>query len=226
MAPLRGPLHLYGQKALGETSPEESGAPKQGGMLPGALVPKQLPPIGPMPVRRSLSNLGPPILPPISEQKATPITSSDENVNSTSETDGGGTTSEGGGANRLETRPLRRPLPSQQSLPGIPRPPLLSRTPTQGTLPPITRQPTQTSLPPLPSMPMRRTSVDPFATPPPLLPRAPPTMSRPGSQASLMELRRPVLPSIPPIVREEDPVAITTEAEIHTSDDNNTTTTD
>lgn len=204
LGPIKGPLHLYGQKALGDTSPEGKPTLQK---LPAVLLPKQLPPVGHIPpLRRSLSGLAPPILPPIPTLKPSPITSSDENIHSTSETDGGGTTSEGGGANRLETHLSRRPLLPQQSLPTVTRSP--------------PRQSTITSLPPLPpmGMPSRRTSVNPFTSPQPLVGRTTPSfpLERPLSQSNLPEVRPPILPSIPQLVREEDPAAIITEAEVHT----------
>lgn len=204
LAALKGPLHLYGQRALGQTSPTPEGqtAPMQS--LPGALVPKQLPPVGAIgkpkaPVMRSLSVLAPPALPPIGEQGGI-TSSSDENVTSTSETEGGGITSEGSRPGQLSRRPS-----FQSPLPGVLRPPPL-------------RQPSVPVLPPLPSMPSRRVSTDPFATVPPPLERAPTTLSltRPVSQAP-SDLRRPALPSIPSTRREEDSFPVTTETEMNTT---------
>ena len=200
LAPLKGPLHLYGQRALGQTSPTPEGQSAPIQSLPGALVPKQLPPVSAtgqpkLPVMRSLSVLAPPALPPIGEQGIT--SSSDENVTSTSETEGGGITSEGSRPGQLSRRPS-----FQSPLPGVLKPPPL-------------RQPSVPVLPPLPSMPSRRVSTDPFATVPPPLERTPTTLSltRPMSQIP-SELRRPALPSIR---REEDSFPVTTETEMNTT---------
>lgn len=210
LAPLKGPLHLYGQRALGETSPTPGGqvAPIQ--TLPGALLPKQLTPISAglsrAPTLRSVSVLAPPALPPIGEQVTSPFTSSDENVNSTSETEGGGTTSEEGRAkHRISV--TQRPL-LQSPLPGVLRPPPL-------------RQPSVPVLPPLPSMPpSRRVSTDPFAvmSPLPERPTASFPLTRTVSQVSsnLPDIRRPLLPAIPATGKEG---GTTTEAETRTTTD-------
>ena len=203
LAPLKGPLQYYAQRAMGgDTSPTASGS------LPGTLIPRELPPVQattkPI-LSRRISNLAPPVLPPISELSSTrkpfattlsPVTSSDENINSTSETEGA-TTSDGGGSG-----PVLSPVLSRQPLPPVIRPPILPK------------QLSRTSLPPIPTMPPRRVSVDPFATAPmsPTSPKSPLPLTTPTvmtrqfpHQSTLSGLNRlPVLPSIPPIKEKKD----------------------
>ena len=200
LAPLKGPLHLYAQRAMGvDTSPTS-------GSLPGVLIPRELPPVQATAtttkptLSRRISNLAPPALPPISELSSArkpfattlaPVTSSDENINSTSETEGA-TTSDGGGKG---SGPVLSPVLSRQPLPPVIRSPILPK------------QLSITSLPPIPTMPPRRVSVDPFATAPisPTYPKSPLPLTTPTvmtrqfpRQSTLSGLNRlPVLPKIP-----------------------------
>lgn len=166
LPPLQGPLHIHAQRAMGFQPTT------LGGRLPGALLPRSLPPIQqspptsptataapdgfppPLVAISSLKGSQPPPLPPIEDKgkgpisgkpfpkKASPHTSSDEN------TDGEGN------VGRLSTIKSPAPFfPTRRQLPqiGSPLPP-----------PPLHTQVSSKSL--LPTMAARKPSVDPFSS--------------------------------------------------------------
>ena len=180
---------MYAQQAMGQSmSPQTHGS-----TLPGVLRPTTLPPLSDsrIPLNRRISELAPPPLPNILGpnkgpmhrpfiNKVSPITSSDENVTSTSDVDTeGATTSDGGGLPPLQISPtsLRPVLPPIQSF----RRPEIPRHLTTGGL---------SQLGTVPTMPSRRVSVDPFATTsPPLSPTSP--IGSPRSLPTPLNFRRP-----------------------------------
>ena len=162
-------------------SPQTSGS-----TLPGVLRPTTLPPLSDsrIPLNRRISELAPPPIGPNKGpmhrpfiNKVSPITSSDENVTSTSDVDTeGATTSDGGGLPPLQISPtsLRPVLPPIQSF----RRPVIPR---HGGLSPLGTVPT---------MPSRRVSIDPFATTsPPLSPTLP--IGSPRSLPTPLNFQRP-----------------------------------
>ena len=196
LKPLQGPLHLYAQRTSGPISPTTNPSTST---LPGILRPTTLPPLQNQPIMtRRISGMQAPPLPVITRpflNKVTPITSSDENITSTSDGDTEGPTTSDGGK-----KPLIGPLSRNLSIGTMPLSPIGLGQP----LAPLTRQGS------VPSMPLRRPSVDPFAQPPPAL--ISPTTSRlPIARQPLSPTRQSVgtlpplrAPMLPPITRTTD----------------------
>lgn len=216
LGPLRGPLHLYAERAVG--APTLSSPTGAGGTLPGALLPRTLSPIqqtlmpsAPTP-RNSLSL--PHSLPLVGDKGKGPAggkpykkkgttSSSDENI----------TSDEGGGTGE----PTRPRLPSLSPIGSSP-PQFPTRRPLSNfqTLPSLASAASGAPRPKisLPSMPPRKLTVDPFSTSPTSIdastsleptkasgPPMPPTFQRPTSQQKFV--KPSALPAIASTVKGE-----------------------
>ncbi len=218
MKPLQGPLHLYARRTSGPLSPSTGPSISS---IPGVLRPTTLPPLQDQPIlSRRISGLQPPPLPAIPSinrpfvNKVTPITSSDENITSTSDvdTEGATTTSDGGTKPLLSKQVTQRPLtllrPRNLSIGTMPLPPI-GQNPGR-PLAPFSRQGS------VPTMPLRRQSIDPFtqlpvpllspSTTTPRLPIATQPLS-PSARRTGALLTPPVTgslrpPPLPPITKE------------------------